>query len=100
MSTEKYLNLMQETLDSLHRSGSIDAKIKADRNTVLMGEGSSLDSIGFVTFVSEFEEKLQKTTGKEVYLVLNDIGDFKVDNPNVTAGVLADYALSVCSPEV
>jgi hypothetical protein len=61
----------------------------------LLGPDSLLDSIGFVTFVTDVEDRMQDQLGKECYFVLNDIGQFNVNNPILTAEVFASYMVKL-----
>lgn len=89
------MKLIRDSFESLTRSGTITEKVDVLPSTVVLGHGSPLDSIGFVTFVTEFEDRLQETTKKECYLVLSDINDFNINNPALTADVLSRYAVKL-----
>ena len=83
------LALLQDSLDSLVRSGTIDQPIKIQLTTQLLGPESSLDSMGFVTFITDIEDRLEARLNKECYLVLNEISQFDINSPNLTVDVLA-----------
>ena len=83
--------LIEESLDSLARSGLLETKIAVTAQTVLLGSGAELDSMGFVTFVTDVEDRLQRQTGQDLYLVLNEIAEFNVERPELTVDVLARY---------
>lgn len=83
--------LIEESLDSLARAGLLDEKLAVSGDTVLLGSGSKLDSMGFVTFITDLEDRIQQRTGQEHYLVLNDIAQFNIDRPELTADALARY---------
>jgi acyl carrier protein len=85
------LSLMQEAVSDLRQGGLIDRAFDVTRETVLLGAGSPLDSIGFVTFVTELEDRLGREVGNEVPLLFNEIHDFNVNNPHLSAGTLARY---------
>jgi hypothetical protein len=85
------IRLIDESLDSLARAGLLDAKLAISDDTVLLGGGSELDSMGFVTFVSDLEDRIQQRTGQEHYLVLNEIAQFNIDRPELTVDALARY---------
>jgi hypothetical protein len=91
ISNENTYKLINECVDSLVRSGSIDPIENFSRETVILGSGSELDSISFVTFITEVEDRVQSETGEEFYLVLNEIDAFNINNPNLTIGGLSDY---------
>jgi acyl carrier protein len=89
--------IMQESLDSLVRSGTIDHSIKLTPDGQLLGSDSSFDSIGFVTFVTDLEDRLQVKLKKECYLVLNEISELNVNSPSLTFDALARYIVKLAS---
>lgn len=91
ITNENTYKLINDCIDSLIRSGSIDLIENFSRDTVILGAGSVLDSISFVTFITEVEDRIQSETGEEFYLVLNEIDAFNINNPNLTIGGLSDY---------
>ncbi len=93
MSKEEALALMQETLDSLTRSGTLKGEVEAGPDTILMGTGAdaSLDSLGFVTFIMELEDRLSDAADGDLAIVLTDIDGFDINSPILTADVLADH---------
>ena len=94
IKTEKVLSLMQETLKSLKRSGLLENAIVLDEETALLGETSPLDSISFVTFLAEFEDKVNDVTDGDYSLVINDIHEFNLEDsvkPYLSAGSFARY---------
>lgn len=93
----KIVDLLSESMASLRRSGVVTADIEVRSDTVLFGSGSSLDSIGFVTFVTDVEERLNRTTGKDLYVVLTDLEELYPGAAELTAGMLANYLLVLSS---
>lgn len=91
ITNENAYKLIIECIDSLVRSGSLDPITEVSKETVILGGGSVMDSIGFVTFITEVEDRIQSDTGKEFYLVLNEIDAFNINNPNLTIGILSQY---------
>jgi len=87
----KSLQLMQDTIDSMQRSGMMEETIVINPDTVILGTGSSLDSLGFVTFISDLEERISAETGVEHYLILTDIHEANADQGFLSAGGLAAY---------
>lgn len=91
MTKEQTVNLMQESFDSMQRSGMIDESITIAPDTVILGTGSMLDSLGFVTFISDLEERVSAAAGKEYFLILSDIHDANSDQTYLSAEALASY---------
>jgi len=83
--------LMQDSFDSMERSGILEESFTIESSTVILGSGSSLDSLGFVTFISDLEERVSAETGKEHYLILTEIHEFNADQAFLSAGTLAQY---------
>jgi len=91
MNFEQALQLMQDSFDSMQRSGMLDEAIVVGSDTVILGTGSSLDSLGFVTFISDMEERVSAEAGQEHYLILTEIHDFNAEQSFLSAGTLARY---------
>lgn len=91
MTREKALQLMQVSLDSLQRSGVTKQRTEVTPDTVILGSRSALDSLGFVTFISELEERVSAESGKEHYLILGDIHSLNADQTFLSAATLAEY---------
>lgn len=96
ITKENAYKLITECIDSLIRSDSMEPIDNYSMDTVILGSGSVMDSISFVTFITEVEDRIQSETGEEFYLVLNEIDAFNINNPNLNLGSLAEYiSLSV-----
>ena len=96
MITEKLASkLIKDSLSSLQRSGLIEQEVTIDKETVLLGSGSTLDSVAFVTLVADLEERLNRETGQELSLVLNEIHEFNVNVPYLTAETLSKYMIKL-----
>ena len=91
MTYENAVTLIRETLASLVRSGIIQDDISAEESTSLLGRNSVLDSIAFVTFITELEDRVSRVKGQEFFLVLNDIHDFNPNDAMLSVGTLAKY---------
>lgn len=97
---DKALSIISETFESLKRSGIISAKTTLSEDTIILGSGSELDSLGFVTFISDLEERVSDDAGDDVYLVLDDISDFNLNNPSLTVRALASYISGLLRKDV
>ena len=89
------LALLRESVQSLRRSGIIDVDMDVQPGTVLLGTGSSLDSMGFVTFVTDVEERLNRVTGKDLYIVLTELEELYPGETQLTASMFADYLVQL-----
>ena len=90
-------NMLQESLDSLARTGTIEQTIKIQPLTQFLGPESELDSMGFVTFITDIEDRMQLKLDKECYLVINEIAQFNVNSPSLTADILARYMVKLAA---
>ena len=93
---ERALELIQESVEGLIRGGVIEESFVVENGTVLLGMGSPLDSLGFVTFVTDLEERLiDETDNDDLYFTLDEIQGFNMDNPNLTVEIFVDYMTSL-----
>ncbi len=92
---ETALGVIRDSFESLRRSGIISSKTPFSADMVVLGSRSELDSLGFVTFISDLEDRLGAMENRDVYLVLSDITDFNVDNPSLTVNTLASYLVGL-----
>jgi hypothetical protein len=91
VNTEKALILMQDSFDGMARSGLLNEKIVVNESTVLLGSDLILDSFGFVTFISDMEERISLEIGQDYFIVLSEIYGVDDNDSKLTAGVLARY---------
>jgi hypothetical protein len=85
------INLMRESIEGLRSSGIIEKPFDLTEDTVIFGADSPLDSIGFVTFVTDMEDRLAASAGKDISITLLDIDDFNESDPHLTVKRLADF---------
>jgi acyl carrier protein len=83
--------LIQRAFDGLEDGGVIEGHIEVTGDTVLIGPGTVLDSIGFVTLFTDLEELLSDITGEEIFLLIDEIHEFNPEDTFLTAAVLAKY---------
>ena len=95
MKKERAFELIQEALHSMRESELIEEEVIIDADTILLGAGSPLDSIGFVTFITDLEERLIKETNQDLYIVLDEVDDFNANNPSLVVDVLAKYIVGL-----
>ena len=88
---KRVLELLQESFDSIYRSGLVKDQTRVNDDTVLLGNGSTVDSIAFVTLVADFEDRLDRENGQPIYIVLSDIHNFNPSKSSLSAGTLAQY---------
>lgn len=91
ITSENAYTLIVDCIESLVRSESIEPIENLSRETIVLGVGSVMDSISFITFITEVEDRIQMETEEDYYLVLNEIDAFNINNPHLKLGVLAEY---------
>src|SRR4051794_35650862 len=91
MAADDMIELMRESIDGLHTSGIIEKPFGLSSETVIFGADSPLDSIGFVTFITDMEDRLGALTGKDISITLLDIDDFNESDPHLTVKRLVDF---------
>lgn len=92
---DRSVELIQESIRGLRRAGLLDHDLLVDDSTVLLGMGSELDSVAFVTLISDLEERLCRETGDDLFLVLDELHDFNGDDPALTVRTLAPYLVEL-----
>ena len=91
MNKNEIFQLIQESFDGLVDGGVIEERTDVSNNSVLIGPGSILDSIGFVTLFTDLEECLSEATGQEIYLLIDEIHEFNPEDMFLTIEVLVNY---------
>lgn len=99
MKEERALQLISESFEKLKRTSLLKEDVTLNRESVLLGKDSPLDSIGFVTFLTEIEERISDETKKDLYLVLSEIGEFNINKPHLSVDVLAKYIVKLSKGE-
>jgi acyl carrier protein len=95
VNKSEIIEIMRESADSLHRSKMLETKLDMAAGTLLFGEDSPLDSLGFVTFVTEVEDRLNQKTGKDLVIAVLEIDGFDENQPQLTVDKLADYLVKL-----
>lgn len=94
MLNENYfLEIIKSVFDDLFEIGTINTKIVVDQSTVILGNSSLLDSIGFVTFITSLEEKINDKVNDDYQIMLNEIHEFNIGNPFLDVKTLINYLL-------
>lgn len=96
MTKDRAFQLIIEVFNSLDKEVLPDGPVIVNSDTLLLGNNSPLDSIGFVTFITALEERLiQETNNDDIYLVLDEIGDFNANNPVLSVDTLARHIVKL-----
>lgn len=95
MTREAALQMMADVLEGLRRSDMAEPGRPLDADSVLIGPGAVVDSVGFVTLVAEIEDRLNRERDEPLELILTEIWQFNINNPSLSAGILADYCSKI-----
>lgn len=100
MTKDRVLRIVQESFDALSESELIAEPLTATDGTELLGPGSLLDSIAFVTFMVELEDRLRPEIGDDgtFNLSITEIHDFNPEKSTLSVGTLTDYIVHLTSP--
>jgi acyl carrier protein len=85
------LNLIRDAFSDLADGGILEMKIEVTPATVLLGAGTPLDSLGFVSVMTEIEDRLAAAAGREVLLLFDEIHAFNPDRSTLTVGTLSRF---------
>ncbi len=87
---EKVSKAVYEAIDVLNEQLDGGQKLEKKPETLLLGKGGKLDSIGFVNLIVLLEEHCQAECGVTISLT-DSLGTMSDDNPFQTVQSLIDY---------
>ncbi len=91
MNSKEALVLISEVLVNLENENLLDVPVVFSDNLPLLGPDSPLDSLSFISFLTELEDRLTILNNRDTYIVLNDIAEFDVSSNRLTAMQLASH---------
>ena len=89
ITREKILEVLYESIEELNELRSKDQQLASSPQTLLLGDGAGLDSLGFVNLVTLIEEKCQDSFGRS--LMLTGAGGSGIRDPFETVSLLAEF---------
>jgi len=89
------INIMQDCMDDLFKSEMTTEQVTVESATPLFGNGSHLDSMAFVSFVTDVEERLSQISSSDLFIVLSDIEELFPKAPSLTVDMFAEYLLGI-----
>lgn len=93
LNRDAALQLVLRRLAALGRELGKPELERADEQTRLFGEASSLDSIGLVTLIADLEEEIRQATGRDIVLA-DEKAMSRLTSPFRRAGLLADHIVA------
>jgi len=89
------LALIRECLEELNAERDPDEQIRIGEDTPLLGGDTQLDSLAFVSFVADLEDRLHASTGRDFVLV-GEL-DAAEDQPFRNVSALADRIVEMAA---
>ena len=68
MNKEQIINVIYNVFDEVNEQLDLDARLKKSTDTVIVGDGGKLDSLGMVNFVVGLEQKLMDELDVDISL--------------------------------
>ena len=92
MTENDALKMIEMSLDKLKAYKMIPEDTVFSESLTLLGPGSPLDSIGFVTFMTDIEERISFETDKEIYL--GPTGEYVDDRISLIPDFIANCGMA------
>lgn len=90
MITEQRIKeLVLTSLKNINDSDQLMENLAPNDDTILLGSKSVLDSIAFVNFTTDLEERVENEIGKEFILRLHEIHNLNGEKEILTVGDMA-----------
>ncbi len=97
MNRDAALGVIGDAIVALRQGDLLQTSTAFGEDFILLGEASDLDSIAFITLITEVEDRLFLATGKKLFIALTNIQSFDPDKPEFTAGSLAAHLVELAS---
>lgn len=94
MERDHALRLVFEAIDQVNQQLPAARRLAKQPDTIIVGPGGALDSLGIITFVIALEEKLGDELSRSVQL-LDESMLSDADGPFHSVGSLAEYLLAL-----
>jgi acyl carrier protein len=99
MTQSEVMAIVQDAFDALREADLVQNNVSVDETTDLLGPETILDSIAFITFIVELEDRLQAELGDDTHIAVTEIHDYNPEEARLTVGVLVDYILRTQEPK-
>ena len=90
------LQAIRGSLESINSERSAEDQIPVSDETALLGRDAALDSLAFVTFVADLEERLRSSTGRDFVLVGEAVAHAG-KHPFRSVAALADHIVEMAA---
>ncbi len=96
MITEQQVkSLILESISKVKNSKMVHENFDVNDNTALIGMKAVWDSIAFVGFTTDLEERIEDAIGKEVVLNLHEIHELNEDKSVLKVGNLTKIVVQI-----
>ena len=96
MTKDRAIQLIKDAFYNLDENDLLDEDVKVVNDTLLVGNNSPLDSLGFVSFMTDLEERLiEETNNDDIHLVLHEIDGFDSKDAVLSVEMLARHIVKV-----
>lgn len=85
------LEIVKRAVLKLEASKMLEGEVFFAPSLSLLGPTSAFDSLAFISFLTEVEENVSDEFGSDVYIVLNDIEGFNVNQTKLSVEELVDH---------
>lgn len=93
--THKFLiEIVEKILMDLQKAGMLEGDLNFSENLALIGPGSPLDSLAFISFLTQLEDKLSLEKETDVYISLNEIQGFDLSKNHLVVKDLIQHLSS------
>ncbi len=86
ITEQKVRQIIHGSLQKIFDSGIVPEKFPVNDDTALIGMGGNLDSVAFVVFATDVEERVEEEIGREFILKLQEIHDLNEDKDALIVG--------------
>ena len=93
MTRAHVVELIQKTLEALNSERAADEQIEVGEDTPLLGGDSQLDSLAFVAFIADLEDRLMASADRE-YVLVGEL-DAAESHPFRTVATLAEHIVGM-----
>ena len=96
LSRSDVLQAIRGSLEAVNSERPAEEQIPITDETALLGREAALDSLAFVTFVADLEERLNGATGQDFVLVGEAVSDGG-KHPFRSVAALADHIVEMAA---
>jgi hypothetical protein len=93
MDQDQALALVFAAVDIVNRQLPPHRRLERSPDTIIIGEGASLDSLGIVNFVHAIEQQIEEATGRPMNLLREDL--LRESGPFRSAGSAAAFLVAM-----